>query len=317
LWREVRRCDAVLLHESLYPTSIAAFVAAKVSRRPLVLTQHIATVPYRNPALRWLMRAATTIVARPMVRAAEQVVFISQSTARAFERVKRRRAPHLIFNGVDTRIFRPLPLAEAAAVRRDLGLDEARPVVLFVGRFVEKKGLHLLREMAARRPDLIWAFAGWGPIDPDRWGLANVRVFRSLAGESLARLYAAADLFVLPSTGEGLPLVIQEALACGLPVVCEAETARADPAAAPLLVAVAPPAEVASAAAAYLEAVDGALERLPNPTASAGRAQFAARQYSWPAAADRYAALLQAVATESGPGDRAAQDRVRTVAAPA
>jgi glycosyltransferase involved in cell wall biosynthesis len=64
-------------------------------------------------------------------------------------------------------------------------------------------------------------------------------VFRGRSGADLAPLYQASDVFVLPSKGEGFPLVIQEALACGLPVVCSAETAQADRAVTPFLFPVA------------------------------------------------------------------------------
>ena len=119
-----------------------------------------------------------------------------------------------------------------ASTRRgpaSLGLPVDRPVALFVGRFVEKKGLHLIERLARRRPDLTFALAGWGPIDPTGWRLPNVHVLSDLQGETLVPLYQSSDVFVLPSVGEGWPLVLQEALACGLPVICGQETAAADP----------------------------------------------------------------------------------------
>ncbi len=227
--REVALADVVMLHDCPVPANIAAFLFARWLRKPIVVVQHIGIVPYRNPLLRGAMKLLTRGATVPMLATADQVVFISNVTANAFADVRYRRPPRLIFNGVDTDLFRPAREdAERTGARRQLGLPLDRPVALFVGRFVEKKGLHILREAARHAADVVWVFVGWGPIDPRVWDLPNVRVLSGLAASALASVYRASNAFVLPSIGEGFPAVVQEALACGLPVVCGAETAQAD-----------------------------------------------------------------------------------------
>ncbi len=303
--KAVREADAVLLHDSLYPTNIAAFLAARWLGRPVAVIQHIGEVPYRNPLLRGLMALANRLVARPLLGAADQISFISAVTATYFESVRFRRPPALVFNGVDTNVFTPAPDGAAkAAIRTRLGLAERGPVALFVGRFVEKKGLAYLQAAVRARPDIGWAFAGWGAVDPAAWGLSNVRVFKDLDHAQLADLYRAADVMVLPSAGEGFPLVVQEALACGLPVVCGAETVDADPAAAPHLVGIdLHPDDPAATGAALCDAVDACLARTDG---GAERARFAAARYAWSSAAARHLELLRAVlATRPAPALRA------------
>ena len=296
VFREVRAADAVLIHDALYMSSIAALLAAKLLRRPVVVVQHIGEVPYWNPLLHGLMRLANRLVARPMLRFADRTVFISAPTHRHFAGIRFSAAPLLIMNGVDHDTFRPaLTPAAQAEIRARLRLSPDRRLALFVGRFVEKKGLNLLREAARGRPDLDWVLAGWGPIDPASWALPNVSVRSDLKGTSLAELYAAADVFVIPSRGEGFPLVVQEALACGLPVVCGAETASADEAASPFLLGV--ETDGADALEALNTAVDRALEQ--TWTQRRQRADFAAKRYSWTAAADRYLELIGQLAARS------------------
>lgn len=287
---EVKACDVVLLHDGLYATSVAALIAARLHGKPVIIVQHIGAVPYRSPLLRGLMALANRLVARPMLAAADQVVFISAFVREFFAAVRFRRPPLLIFNGVDTEVFRPGEPAARGSTRERLGLPAHGPVALFVGRFVEKKGLHLLRRTAALRPDLTFAFAGWGVIDPTTWGLPNVRVFSGLQGESLAELYRVSDALVLPSRGEGFPLVIQEALACGLPVVCNTESCTADPAAAPLLRGV----ELGEHdAPGHPEAIAAALDAaLAAPGDAAARLALVRERYAWSAVAERYASLI-------------------------
>ncbi|WP_158266289.1 glycosyltransferase family 4 protein [Allosphingosinicella deserti] len=296
LWRAVREADGIIIHDSLYVTSIAAMMAARWVGKPVVLVQHIAEIPFRSPVLRAAMRIANTIVTRSMLRSADRVVFISATVRDAFRRWKTRRSPELIFNGVDRAVFRPDPDAGARA-RSALGLATGDRLMLFVGRFVEKKGLPVLAALAQTRPDLLFVLAGRGPIDPDAWGLPNVRVVRDRAGPSLAALYQAADLLLLPSIGEGYPLVVQEAMACGLPVLCGVESAKADPEAARWLTGLeVAPGDPPGTAHRFSDAIDAGS---CDPDARAAMACWAGARYSWEHAARSIVALIAGNLTRS------------------
>jgi glycosyltransferase involved in cell wall biosynthesis len=294
IFTAARESEAILVHDAIYMTSVAGFLASRVYRKPCVVVQHIGLVRYRSALLCALMRAANRLLVEPILAKADQVVFISETTRRYFASVDFKRAPLVFFNGVDASIFRP-PLDEAniAAARIDLDLPTDAPMALFVGRFVEKKGLAILERLALARPEILFVFAGWGALDPARWALPNVRVFRELSGASLAPLYRAADLLLLPSVGEGFPLVVQEALACGLPVLCGAETAAADPEAAGLIDGVEIAADPDDAARIFAEALTRALAKDQDFKARAERAQFAARRYAWSAVGEDYRGLLE------------------------
>jgi glycosyltransferase involved in cell wall biosynthesis len=101
-----------------------------------------------------------------------------------------------------------------------------RPLVLAAGRLAPQKGFAGLLDAARRWQDLspvpLLAIAGEGPLAPALTSLAApfgpaVR-FLGQRGDVPA-LLAAADLFVVPSVWEGQPLVLQEALRAGRPIV--------------------------------------------------------------------------------------------------
>jgi glycosyltransferase involved in cell wall biosynthesis len=133
---------------------------------------------------------------------------------------------HLIFNGIDTQRFTAVSSAEQPAVRTQLGLPHDRHIVLFVGRFVKKKGLQIIEALAERSPDVLWILVGSGPEAPSR-DRPNVRVVGRVEHEHLPCFYQAADVLMLPSAGEGFPLVVQEALCCGAGVLSTDEGASA------------------------------------------------------------------------------------------
>lgn len=226
----IRQCDLVHIHDYHYLGSIVATIAGRLSHRPVVITQHVAKVAYRSPLLRTLQLLASRVIGRMILGRADRCVYYGNHVRSYFTRfVRHRRSPLTIMTGVDHSRFRPTSFPERQLIRDELGLAPEIPAALFVGRFVEKKGLRWIRELAARFPECIWLLAGWGPEDPTRWRLPNVRCLGQQSQEQLVRWYQAADLLVLPSFGEGLPLVVQEAMACGLPALIFRETAQAMP----------------------------------------------------------------------------------------
>ena len=134
----------------------------------------------------------------------------------------------LIHHGVDLDRFAPAPRAEAVA-----------PVeIVSVGRLVEKKGfpdlLRACRQVKDARPEVPFRLRiyGDGPLREDlirlreQLGLADeVELPGERDGEDILRAYRAADIFVLApcvtadGDRDGVPNVIVEAMACGLPVI--------------------------------------------------------------------------------------------------
>jgi glycosyltransferase involved in cell wall biosynthesis len=137
-----------------------------------------------------------------------------------------------IYNGVDTAQFHPGGYAE---VRAELGVDPAASLLLFVGNFLPVKDpLRLVTHFAAvlkRLPQhpLRLVMIGKGPLESAvdqrlaALGLGDQvqRTGPLLAGD-VARWMRAADLLCMTSRNEGLPNVILEAQACGLPVLSTA-----------------------------------------------------------------------------------------------
>jgi glycosyltransferase involved in cell wall biosynthesis len=226
LFNEVRNCDLVHIHDCLYAINVILFLAAQQHQKPIVITQHIGPIQYSEAYKIHLQKFAYATIGKWLLKNASQVIFISERVKSHFEKLFHFKTKTLLIpNGVDREIFYPASQKERKTFQTGLNYPQHGPVLMFVGRFTQKKGLNIIHEMAKAKPGWNWWLIGNGELNPSTWQLNNIRVIPPLPQSDLRRYYAAADLLFLPSTGEGFPLAAQEALACGLPVAVSAETA--------------------------------------------------------------------------------------------
>lgn len=214
----VREADLVHAHDLLYPGTSLAFAAARSLGKPTLLTQHVAFVHYPNPLVRWVERLAFATIGQRNLARAGAVAYYNDGALAWVDQLGARRGDAVFLpNPVDETMFRPARSAdEKRELRAKHGLPTDRPLVLFVGRLVPKKGAHLV--VAAAEPDYhVLLVAERGTVEVGERRGVEVRPFQER--ERLAELMRSADVLVLPAHGEGFPLVVQEAMASGLAVI--------------------------------------------------------------------------------------------------
>lgn len=116
-------------------------------------------------------------------------------------------------NAVDPARFHPI---DRVAARARLELPPDRPVVAFVGSFIERKGPLRVLEAISSLPGVRAVFLGAGPQTPAGEG---VLFAGRVSNDDVVAWLSAANVFVLPTVAEGSPNSVLEAMACGLPIV--------------------------------------------------------------------------------------------------
>jgi len=306
-WREVEAvaawADALHVLECLYLTSAMAVSAARRLGTPVVVTQNVGFIAYRFPPLNWVERAAWATLGRSVIGRASHVV-LATPTAEAYVRELLGGVPahaSAFPIGIDTARFSPASAIERTAARARLGLEPGPPVVLFAGRLVEKKGVPLVLEVARALPEVRVLVAGDGPLRTALHAApASVTWLQAIAADRMLDCYHAADAVLLPSSGEGLPLVVQEAMACGLPVVISSDEIYAEALAAAEACLASP-----RAAAPLAGAVRAALG--PDGAAVGGRARaYAGAHWSATTMVARYVELMERLLARPAPLGRPA-----------
>jgi glycosyltransferase involved in cell wall biosynthesis len=222
--RELRReFDFQLIDAHyVYPDGVAAVHLARALGVPCVVTA-------RGSDINLLPRHA--MVRRQITWALQRADAIVAVSGALAESMRRLGAPadrlHVVPNGVDRDLFH---FGEPAAGRRKIGIYSDEKLLLSVGNLNELKGHALVIEavarLRARGIRVSYHIIGAGEEETRlesriaSLGLQDcVHLQGPVANERLRPWYQAASLFVLASSREGWPNVLNEALACGTPVV--------------------------------------------------------------------------------------------------
>lgn len=224
-----------LAHSHTWYANLAGHLAKLLYGLPHVMTSHSLEPlrPWKAEQLRGGY-AISSFCEKTAIEAADAVIAVSQSMKadilRAYSGVRADQV-HVIHNGIDPLEFQPTPNRDAL---QRLGVDPARPYVLFIGRVTRQKGIvHLLRAARHLTPNAGLVLCAGEPDTPEiglevkamvdelrrERGAGVVWIERMLPRTDLIQLAAHARVFCCPSVYEPFGIVNLEAMACGAPVV--------------------------------------------------------------------------------------------------
>jgi len=234
LWRILRRERFDVLHTHNPKPGLYGRVVGRLARVPVVVNTNHGLYATENDGFlrRLVVLSLEAFAARfshaELIQNPEDVDLLLKRHVNVRKRTK------LLGNGIDLQRFRPGAVPEGVRQSRRAELtDRADAVVVgMVGRMVVEKGFRELFEAARilreRFPDGRYVIAAVGPDDPEKADAITpeeIAAAREVGVVFLGHrldveaLYAAMDLFVLPSYREGFPRAAMEAAATGLPIV--------------------------------------------------------------------------------------------------
>lgn len=200
------------------PSGLVAWWYKRTHKTPYILSILGGDVPGTQPEQLKLYHFLCKPIIKKIWLDAEFVVANSSGLRELARKTMTEKEILCIPNGIDTTIFRP--------PEKKISTDYVR--LLYVGRVSFEKRLDILIEALAELKDLPWRLniIGDGPhlktvkslVEKNELG-ARVTFLGWIEREQLINYYQQADVFVFPSTSEGMPTVVLEAMACGLPVI--------------------------------------------------------------------------------------------------
>jgi glycosyltransferase involved in cell wall biosynthesis len=227
-----RRVPGVDLVHTLLPFVYPTYAAAQAARRlhkPLFYHQQGNFDPLRLRFRSVKKRLYLAGIERPVLRRATTLIALSQGEVASYRALGVRTPCRLVPNGIDPDCFRRLPRSGTDERWR---IPPGAQVVLFLGRLHALKGADRLLEaflkIADSCPRAILIMAGPDDGSLERHyrkaihsaGLGErVRFPGLVLGEDKLDLLARADVFCLPSLGEGFSMAVLEALASATPVL--------------------------------------------------------------------------------------------------
>jgi len=223
---------------------VAHYLGTRLSRElgiPCVETYHTFFEEYLHHYIPFLPRWATAAIARRFSRhqgnSLDGMVVPSRPMMAMLRLYGVKTHAEIIPTGLEPESFVP---GNGAEFRNKYGIEQQRPVLLFVGRVAHEKNIGFLLRVVARvrqdLPEVLLLIAGEGPArvaleqETGRSGLfGNVRFIGYLDRHTeLNSCYRCADIFVFSSRTETQGLVLLEAMAQGVPVVSIAEMGTRD-----------------------------------------------------------------------------------------
>ena len=229
LQRRIMDFDLVHTHMPFVYPMHAGGRAAIRKGKPLFVHQRGAYDPERLKFRSVKKRLCISMIERPILRRATTLIALTEAERDSYRALGVTTPCQVIPNGIEPKDYLQLP---TGAFSSRFGIASDQIVVLFLSRLHPLKGADLLLEaflaIGRQFPHAVLVLAG-----PDEWGLearfresvsavglGNQVVFPGMVSGSLKQdLLARADLFCLPSVGEGFSMAVLEALASGAPVM--------------------------------------------------------------------------------------------------